>query len=185
MTDRAAPGNWLDRLAVAHTRRQTLKAALAGAAMTLPFARPGPAPASNPNGAGPHDCAKGCQFTSHVHYRSRVATCRQQGISQGALAEGAALWLNPFYGVALQGGNLISYVRCNEQALLRQKAEGWDCLQPDCPGFDPYAPDGPCWACNEAGGKCCPSPQSATGYGCCASSICCDPATGGCKLSGC
>src|SRR5205085_465475 len=54
--------------------------------------------------------------------------------------------------------------RCAEQANLRTKAQNWDCLQPNCPGFDPKAKGGPCDTCQDV---CCPDSQVANGYSCC------------------
>ena len=61
----SAEEHWFDRLAAPQTRREILKAAVAGAALTLPFARTRPARAATPN------CFGGCDWTNHERYEAR------------------------------------------------------------------------------------------------------------------
>lgn len=171
--------HWLDRLAAPHTRRQTFKAALAGVALTLPGVRSTPARAANPNATDPHACRKGCLYTAHAQFARRNNTCLQiaQARQTGALV--SALFINPFFGAAGNGAAIIQFDRCLQDALLRQKAMNFDCLQPDCPGFDPAGPRGPCEVClGVAGAVCCPQQSSSIGYVCCP---CCHPSGDGCS----
>jgi hypothetical protein len=157
--------HWFDRLGVAYTRRQGMKAALAAAALALPF-RPGRAEASHPTS---DKCQKGCLYTVDRHYEQRLQTCNDQ------LAFGSALGMvETLYGRLLAatyqtGFTFINAVHCRNQTLLRKKSESYDCLKPGCPGFNPDAPGGPCEPCEalrKSGGdcKCCPDPASPTGY---------------------
>lgn len=176
------PEHWFDRLAAPHTRRQGLKAALATAALTLPFLRSGPARAANPNARGPHDCQIGCFYASHKQYARQNDTCQSAAAIGGYQGLVTVLFgLIPF-GFAQQGAAAITAVNCHDQALLRQKAMQYDCLQADCPGFDPDGPDGPCEPCAllRATGQncvCCPDPVNSplVGYLYCAR---CNPETG-------
>jgi hypothetical protein len=177
--------HWLDRLAAPRTRRQVLQAALAGAALTLPFARParthaadqiGRTSAGGPCNVGksqdPHACRQGCLRTSDLATQRSLDACLHTAGGQVALLG----YLAPGVGFFLVSGAFLSsstsaYV-CTEVALVRQKAMQYDCLQPNCPGFDPCGKDGPCESCSKIGGWCCPDPTTLTGYSCCA---CCGP----------
>jgi hypothetical protein len=69
--------HWLDRLAVLHTRRDTLRAVLATAATTLAplVLRALPALAQ-----GPHDCQKGCQWELMIlRHKADSWDCSQPG----------------------------------------------------------------------------------------------------------
>ena len=174
MTPPGREDHWLDRLAVRRTRREAVRGALAAAALTLPLGS-SRALAANPNGSGPHDCQTGCLFMAHVEANNTMAGCRDAaGFAGGA---GLSFTLLPLLS-ALVSSALISDAACQSAALRSQKAKSWDCLQPNCPGFDPNAAGGPCESCLQAGGKCCPYAGSPTGYGCCANdpNICCDSA---------
>lgn len=143
--------HWLDRLSTSLTRRQALKAALAGASLTLPlgFVRTARA-------AGPNDCRTGCLYTSGRTFEQAKNRCRLNGWA------GAATFINPlFYVTAL--GSLVAEVACLDVALLADKARAWDCYEPGCSGFDPKGKNGPCEHI-PAGSKCCVCPNVATGY---------------------
>lgn len=142
---------WTDGLARPHTRRQGLRALLAGAALTVPLAR-GAAPA---RAAGPNDCRKGCSFTAEQAFTERYNTC----VNTFVLADLAFL-VNPFLGA----DKTIQALQCRDSAIVRHKAQLFDCRQPNCPGFDPKAPGGPCDGCRD---NCCTCQASPTGYICC------------------
>jgi hypothetical protein len=173
MSSNTGHEHWLDLLAVPRTRRHVLKAALAGAALTLPFARPMTARAAD----DPHACQKGCAYTSHRQFEQGLNTCEKN-------AQLSALVLGG-YGAALGFGItspaiLIASTRwlaCQDLALLQQKATMFDCLQPNCPGFDPKGPIGPC-AGAPANVHCCPDQSVANGYSLCAQ--CCSKTGSGC-----
>jgi hypothetical protein len=180
--------HWFDRLAAPQTRRQLLRAALAGAAITLPFARPAPGHAASPsvNTAGtcipplftdPHACRKGCLYTAHRQYLRRHDACATANVAAGVGGVLVGLLTNPvvFFPYA---GAILAASHCSDQALLELKAMQLDCLQPDCPGFDPCGPGGPCEYCNVVGVHCCPDQSVAIGYSCCAQ--CCKPTGSGC-----
>jgi hypothetical protein len=135
------------------TRRQALRAAFAGVVgLTLPAVlRTVPAAA-----AGPADCRKGCAYMSGVHYQSALSSCRVGDITAGVLL----LFVNPFVGLASAQANSL----CFDVATLKAKADGFDCFQPNCPGFDPRASGGPCDGCTD---YCCTCQASGTGYICC------------------
>jgi hypothetical protein len=176
--------SWFDRLAVPRTRRQVLQAALAGAALTLPLARPartyaasraGGAAAEGPckvgKGNGPHACQKGCFHTSNLQAQRRLDGCLHTAGGNLALAGYiGGLGFMTLAGASF-GHSVVAYT-CTEVALLQQKAMQRDCLDPNCPGFDPCGQDGPCEYCSRSGGVCCPDSQTSTGYSCCA---CCGP----------
>ena len=133
------------------TRRQIMRAALAGAALTLPLAR-GVTPA---RAAGPHDCQKGCRYTAGRRFNSQWSTCSAQGISSVVLL--------PFTPVSSALKSLGAGL-CADRTMLRLKASLYDCSRPGCPGFDPKGPDGPCDGCRD---KCCTCQASPNGYICC------------------
>jgi hypothetical protein len=173
----ASPGeHWLDRIAAPHTRRQGLRAMLAGAALTLPLAAAEPA-------AGSNSCRRGCNYTSHREYAARFEGCasNQTGLAVGGLAVGTLL--NPLYGLGMEGLALVNLERCRDRALLEHKARQWDCLQPGCAGFNPESEYGPCVNCASINGcQCCPDSTAPTGYTYCSSlsGKCCS-ASGGCQ----
>jgi hypothetical protein len=159
--------HWFDRLAAApRTRRQVLQAALAGAVLTLPFARTAHARIAD----DPHACQKGCLYTSHAQLDRRLDACisnlGQAWTLAGYLAAGGFMAM----GTGVFSGGLSGYV-CSEVALLRHKSTQYDCLQSNCPGFDPRGKDGPCAHC-PPNARCCYNPKDATGYGCCDSECC-------------
>jgi len=144
-----ASGHWFDRLATGVTRRQALRATVAGAVLTLPLARP---PFAAPEKGG---------LKAYLIWAFGPAV----GLSFFTIPVGA------YYGDARA-------MRCADAALLRQKASQATCLEPFCPGFSPYANGGPCdgvqdnccpcaasdngyipctYACNDPSHSCCPS----------------------------
>jgi hypothetical protein len=134
------------------TRRQALLAALAGAiGLTLPAAlRTAPAGATTVP-----DCQKGCQYVVGKRYADRMRTCRTEGEFDSVIA-----LFNPLLGLV----NLPLHWNCEDNALLKSKAEAFDCYQPGCPGFDPFTSGGPCEGCQ---GYCCVCPATDVGYICC------------------
>lgn len=176
MTDIHPREHWLDRLAAPHTRRQSLKAAVAGVALTLTGVRSAPARAA---GAGdPHACRKGCLYTAHKQFAQRDEACWRASRHAVDRSVVTGLFISPLFQAAEVGTSLIEVVHCHNQALLRQKAMAFDCLQPNCPGFDPAGPQGPCEPCLAvAGAVCCPQQSSSIGYVCCS---CCAQNGEGC-----
>jgi hypothetical protein len=177
--------HWLDRLAVLQTRRQVLRAALAGAALTIiPFTGTRPARASRRGvRAATVDCAKGCEYANHLRTEDALNGC-SKGADHGILASTAlVLFVNPFQAIANTALSAAQFSLCQNQALLRQKAANWDCLKPGCPGFDPHDKQyGPCASCDRIKAMCCPESAIPSGYQCC---ICCDPKGNGCKAPPC
>lgn len=86
MSDAGVPQHWLDRLAVRYTRRQALKAAIAGTALALPFVR-----ATRAEADGPNPCQKGCLYTNHNNTVNKLDTCRQLGAA-GYVAYAGTCW---------------------------------------------------------------------------------------------
>lgn len=182
MTTPTADAHWLDRLALRATRGGFLKGALTAAALTLPFAGGASARGAVSRSAGcaaptrnPNACRTGCFYASHKQYEARWDTCEKQFYSQ------LPAYLTGFFtfgwlGAAAVGAPAIAnFHNCADLALVRAKAMQYDCLQPNCPGFDPCGPGGPCEVCI-GGAKCCPAPDdNLLGYVCCA---CCNPETG-------
>ena len=172
-------GGWLDELAVRATRGGFLRSlALAAGGLAFPLARAQTGAAA----ADPAACRKGCFYAAHQRFLRTDAACdanlTQLGIGTSTFV---LLWGNPFYTLAVEGGAMIRSVSCTERARLTQKAAQWDCMQPDCPGFDPAQAGGPCEGCQAAGGHCCPDQQVVPGYSCCTGSGgCCDPSGDGC-----
>jgi len=174
--------HWLDRLAERRgTRRQALKAALAaGAALTLPFMRPGRARA-----ADPHACQTGCNWTAHQHYDSAFNACYVNGSSYFA---GYRTWVEsamwgPLVLLGPYAGMYRAYqetMKCADAAMIQQKADQSICQQPGCPGFDPKQKGGPCDTC---GASCCPDPSVQGGYSCCTLGCACGGDTGACHSS--
>jgi hypothetical protein len=183
----ASREHWFDRLAAPHTRRQGLKAAFAGAALTLPLGRAASALADNPQSNGdPHACQKGCFYAAHTNYAAAGDRCYRQGNPFPGVA--ALLYGQLFAGAGLVGGKFIAAVACQERNRLVQKAAQYDCVQPNCPGFDPAAENGPCFNClSHQNTVCCPDPTSFFGYSCCSTNepqpYCCRPG-GGCRICG-
>jgi hypothetical protein len=186
----AAREHWLDRLAAPQTRAQVLRAALAGAALTLPFARPTATRAAgrkrnqDPCNAKPgkdaHACQNGCFYAAHQQFYSRVDGCSNLSATQfGVSAVTTLLLLNPALLAVKIAAQNLAFDKCREQALVKQKAMAFDCLFPNCPGFDPCGPGGPCVDCSHVeNASCCPDTTSVFGYSCCAQ--CCAPNGVGC-----
>jgi hypothetical protein len=156
-----------DVLSVRRTRRQMLRAALAGAALTVPLVgRAAPARA-----AGPSDCRKGCLWTAERRFISRWNVCVTT-LGSGVFAF--------FYNPVVAVGRSLAAERCTDRVIVQNKADAWDCSQPNCTGFDPSGPDGPCYDCTQSGGICCPDSNQQSGYACCTrDGGCCKP--DGCK----
>jgi hypothetical protein len=170
MSDPAFPEHWFDRLAVRQTRRQVLRAALAGAALTLPFARTAPAQADP-------DCSVGCSYSAGLAYDRESNACNKGGVGIVTTFVVAALI---YLGKPLTAAELNArspYTACMDRALMGLKAKEFDCSSPGCPGFDPKGPDGPC-AHLPPGAHCCPDISVANGYSMCAQ--CCSPTGKGC-----
>jgi hypothetical protein len=138
-------------LARPRTRRQVMRAALAGAALTLPLAR-GVNPA---RAAGPHDCQKGCLYTADRRVVAQTNACSDSW---------NVAWLLFLIRPVDSAFKLRAASRCWDRALLRHKASSFDCGQAGCPGFDPSGPDGPCDGCRD---HCCTCQASPNGYICC------------------
>jgi hypothetical protein len=184
--------HWLDLLAVRHTRRHALKAALAGAAFTLPLARSAPALAD-----GSQKCFKGCNFTAHQKYDNASKACHgtagaasdlfHVGVNMSLGVSLFGVLANPLFVVAYSSyQGIVSEHKCVDTALMQQKVAQFDCQNPNnCGGFDPGAPGGPCVSCNNTGGLCCPDQTSFTGYGCCDPQMgcACGNDTGACHAS--
>jgi hypothetical protein len=177
--------HWFDLLAAPRTRRQVVGAAVAGVAFTLPFVRAAYGSSSAGCNAqpwkNPTDCRAGCAWTSYVTYEAAVTKCRAAAdkiFGAGVASSVVILW-NPIpYIVNTQTAELARLL-CGNQALIEHKARAYDCQTPDCPGFDPCGPNGPCADCNKVpGAYCCPDPQVLQGYSCC--SECCSPDGAGC-----
>ena len=180
-----------DRLAAPRTRRDVLGTALAGVALTLPFARSarawGAARPARSTGCpvgktnDPNACQKGCYYMSHTTYDNAARACGRfsNSIFYGGLASMLVGVLNPVYFAVNTGTAVLSESACRNRAILEQKARAFDCLQPGCPGFDPCGPDGPCESCVAAKGLCCPDSRVIYGYSCC--TICCSPKGDGCR----
>lgn len=178
-------GHWFDRLTRPHTRRQAFKAALAGAAMTLPLARPAPAIAAN---AGPGACRKGCQWTNHRQADEAFSKCRNNFLYQYPHAVFLAFYKFPPAGIAEAVKLISDKQQCDDRALIAKKLRHYECLQPNCPGFDPESKLGPCEPCSAVPGcACCASATSFNGYDFCTSPpYCCgtSPTGGGCVSCG-
>ena len=181
--------HWLDRLAAPRTRREVLQAALAGAVLTLPFARPAAVHAASQHrtarksgcklgpSSDPKACQKGCFATSNLKADRGLDRCAGQIVltNLSAISVLGPMGILPYLGTL--GASAIGDVACSEAVLLRQKAMQYDCLQPNCPGFDPCGPGGPC-AGLPPNVFCCPDPSTWNGYVPC--SECCSPKGNGC-----
>jgi hypothetical protein len=158
-----ARAHWLDRLATRYTRRQALKAAAAGAALsTLPLLRTAPALADDPDA-----CRQGCLWTAHQTASSGYNHCTFGSHGAGLLiiGYGPALGLGLF-AAPLAGGTAAWLDNsCKDRVAANQKADNAACLQPGCPDFNPKAPNGPCADTHE---YCCPCTTVVQGYQPCA-----------------
>lgn len=167
--------HWFDRLAARHTRREALKVAVAGAALSIPTLRPAAALAADPNA-----CRQGCNWTAHQSYVSGVDTCQKAiGITSAPLG-GLSLLFGPLAGVVFVANlhnAIVAGQACNEAGLTQQKADYFDCLQPGCSGFDPKQKGGPCDTCTAT---CCVDPTVISGYSCCALGCACGNDGGAC-----
>lgn len=159
----AGSEHWLDRLAAPHTRRQGFKAALAAAALTLPLARAAPAHADDP-----HACQDGCLWTNGKNFSDNYNACKNGSsfLSWYALTFGPGALLGP--ARPLSGPDNRFTAKCLDVAAIVGRSGAWQCIQDNCPGFEPSAHNGPCEYCAAAGGTCCVYPgNSDTGYFCC------------------
>ncbi len=147
--------HWLDRLSVRLTRRQAMKAGLAGALVAgAPLARPPAAGAIGASASLP--CFKGCVWTDNNHFQTAFAACTVN-LGVGSLS----YLISPVFGLFSSGQAL----QCKDTAILHQKAGYNDCVQgDDCGGFNPKQSGGPCASCNN---NCCPCGASDNGYICC------------------
>ena len=176
---------WLDRLAVRLTRRQMLKGALVGAALTLPAVRPALGQGAATRSAGTckiglgkdkQACNRGCNYAAHKQYLSKESRCLKKN---AVVAAASVLYpvMGFLYLASQVGASNIEAASCANTALLEEREMMRNCLRPYCPGFNPCAEDGPCdgllpdvW--------CCPDRESPSGYTPCAQ--CCNPKGDGC-----
>jgi hypothetical protein len=152
--------HWFDRLTIRVTRRQALRAAagVTGLALAWPLLRD-----DVPAGADSipvDDCYKGCTWTAYSLSQAARQSCANTAV-------GTYLALEVSFG-ALSFGVLpllktIS-ASCVDSAVLQQKADYYDCMKPNCNGFDPTQPGGPCDGCKN---NCCTCAGSDNGYICC------------------
>ena len=159
-----SPDGLFDRLAMPQTRARALRSALAAlgalGALTLPLARTQVARA-----AGPHDCQKGCLWTANGAYHDAWQRCDSALRKPVALGGIFGLWGGGLVTVAAGAlGGAIAQAACKDRAVLDARSASYDCTLPDCPGFDPTAPGGPCEDCHQS---CCPCEASTSGYICC------------------
>jgi hypothetical protein len=159
-----ASEHWFDRWATPRTRRHVLATGFAAAAsLTFPVAR-----SSATRAAGPHDCMKGCLWTANRVAQAAMDQCVSTEYKAFELGGLMAIWGAGLFTADIVGaGALPGTFACFDRAALDQKAANWDCTLPDCPGFDPTGPDGPCIGCVTTGANCCPCPSTTTGYICC------------------
>jgi hypothetical protein len=146
--------HWLDRLSVRLTRRQAMKAGLAGAMIGgLPLAHPPAAGATTGSASLP--CFKGCVWTAGNDFQNSFRGC-----AANFVVGHTSYLIGPAYGLFASA----SAFACKDLAIMRQKASFYDCVQPDCGGFNPKARGGPCDDCHN---NCCPCGASDNGYICC------------------
>jgi hypothetical protein len=152
--------HWFDRLTVRLTRRQALKAAagVTGTALAWPLLRN-----SVPAGAGTitvDDCFKGCTWTAYSDSQAAAQSCANKAIGTylGMLAT------SPLLAIGALPLLKTLETNCLDSAVLQQKADYYDCMRPNCNGFDPKEPGGPCDGCKD---NCCTCAASANGYICC------------------
>lgn len=162
--------HWFDRFTAPHTRREGLRAALAGAAATLPFATSSasavPAKAAATSRAIQADCFQGCTYVSRQNYANTTAGCFADGYFGGGGAAALAFLVSPplvtISNIVYQGRTR----RCLDNARFNYRFDVSDCRKPNCNNFNPYEPGGPCDGC-PAGYYCNPCPIVETGYICC------------------
>jgi hypothetical protein len=160
------------------TRRQALKAALAGVSLTLPIGiglgRSAPAAAA----PGPGACRKGCLFAADGTFNASATGC----VATGAVSA-LTMPLTGFRVFVAGITRQLELVSCLDRAVLNHKVKTFDCNQPNCPNFDPYRDNSACKGCPP--GKCCTAPGSVAGYTCC--SVCCHKSGEGCDstVTGC
>jgi hypothetical protein len=154
---------WFDRLSGPHTRRQSLKAAAAGAAAAVGAGLPLAGKVAGAEAATPTDCRKGCVWTAGQRYATERRLAETGYWSQAVFAKQAL-------GPVLGGIYNIMYFWADRQVAdidLKQYRESLKpCFQPNCPGFDPRAPGGPCDGC-EPPLYCNPCDLVDNGYICC------------------
>lgn len=130
---------WFDRISAPHTRRQSLKAAAAGAAAavgaTLPFA--GKLPEAG--AATPTDCRKGCVYMVNKRFAQESAI---DATYFGTSAYIASKGLGPFYGIFSSLFYLGGRLAVADQRWARQRQELPACFQPLLPGLQPESPRG-------------------------------------------
>ncbi len=179
----ARSDHWIDRIAVSLTRRQVVRGGLAaaGAAAALPLLRVAP-PA---RAALAEPCYSPCRFQGISEHASDVGQCLGKHPS-AKLAEFKGL-KQASYGPGLLGvaspllEQFLAAQECRDQADMNGKVYAWNCTQPNCGGWDPKAPGGPCERCTQ---YCCPCAAvgPTIGYVCCAQP-CADPSQGCCPAS--
>ena len=148
--------HWFDQITARYTRRQTLKVAV-GIALGWPLLQ-GRAGAGTIT-TGP--CFTGCVWTARGQRAKAVNTCENSMISAG--------WLAGYSFVGLLGLGAVSSIiqagdHCIDSAILQEKADFYDCISPNCNGFDPKQSGGPCDGCSN---NCCTCSASTNGYICC------------------
>ena len=177
--------HWFDLLVARRTRAQALRAALVGAALTIPLVRTGASGARTSicragMSSDPGACVKGCLFTAQRTWDVGLAACGKTVFTGAPLGRIASLGsiLGLAAGAVNGAATGAGVLACSNAALVQMKAASYDCVLPGCSGFDPCNPLGPCNDCAAVGAWCCSSSLSAVGFTCC---LCCDPNGDGCS----
>ena len=177
----AAGEHWFDRLTARVSRRQALKAGLAGmAALTVPSLTTSSARAEN-FVIAVDPCFVGCKAFTHQTFRTAKSDCfnTYNGALNTALVSYYVATAGLFGGAASYYVQTAQYHHCLDAAMMHQKVSQFDCSQKGCSNFDPKQPNGPCDTCTA---NCCVCPSLPLGYICCFFD-CADPTNQCCPSS--
>lgn len=186
--------HWFDRLMTPRTRRQALTELLGAAAVvTLPTALLARSPARSEPEDGSNLCQRGClYYYGSTNYDNEYDSCVNHDSAKAGVqfalrlytlagASALAALLTTPHAVAIDALTNTTAASCRDQALLNAKAKSFDCLQPNCSGFNPKGEGGPCATCKAS---CCADPGVVNGYSCCnlcsSHGGCCYSVTGSC-----
>jgi hypothetical protein len=171
---------WFDRLSAPHTRREGVKAAVAGAAAAVGAGLPWAGRVADAKAATPTDCRKGCVWAAKQRYASRLRAQQGAVLTLDAVGSfGGFGILDPFMAM----WTTRTFIRNTDRLWNEYRQDEQVCFQPFCPGFDPKKPGGPCDGCDPPL-YCNPCELVDSGYICCiyepsdCHGDCCHPSPG-------
>ena len=157
------PETWFDRLSAPQTRRQSLRAAAAGATAAIGASLPFVGKVTEAEAASATDCRQGCVWMAgQIYARGQRLNEATYWTSTTFTAHALGPLFGPIFSVWVRGQRR----EFADELWINYRLNKSTCEKPFCPGFDPKRPGGPCDGCNPPL-YCNPCDLVPSGYTCC------------------